>query len=447
MKIQPTIRPTLKQDQAYSKLLDEKTKYVLFGGGAGGGKSWLGCEWLFTCCFNYPESRWFIGREELKRLRDSTFLTFYKVTKHLLDPYKVNSKELFKYNGSDHYFEFFNGSRIDLLDLKYLPSDPFYERYGSVEYTGGWIEEGGEVNFGAFDVLKTRIGRHLNDQYNLLGKILITSNPKKNWIYQTFYKPYKENTLPKDHAFIKALVQDNKYIESKYIENLQTIKDLTKKERLLYGNWEYDNDPSKLMEFDAITDLFTNQANGKGSYLTADIARFGKDRTVLMAWEGHRVVDIKSALETSITDSARMIEEMANKHNIPRSHIIVDEDGIGGGVKDILRCKGFVANRTPEKVKGTKENYQNLKAQCYFKLADRVNNRELAIHTKDTEARERIIEELEQIKQKDPDKDNKINIVGKDKIKDLLGRSPDYADTLMMRMFFDVKKNRRIVSF
>lgn len=446
MRIQPTIRPTLKQDIAYSKLLDSQTKYVLFGGGAGGGKSFLGCEWLITCCYNYPGSRWFIGREELKRLRDSTFITFYKVLKNMFDPFNVNSGQLLKYNGSDHYFDFYNGSRVDLLDLKYLPSDPLYERYGSVEYTGGWIEEGGEVDFGAFDILKTRIGRHLNDKYNIIGKMLITSNPKKNWIYQTFYKPDKEGVLPQDHAFIKALVTDNKYIESRYIENLHTLKDQNKKERLLYGNWEYDDDPSKLMDYDAITDLFTNQANGQGNYLTADIARFGNDRTVLMAWNGHRVVEVKDYKETSITDSAKLIEEMAKRHNIPRSKIIVDEDGLGGGVKDILKCKGFVSNSTPQKVKGEKENYQNLKAQCYFRLAERVNQRELAIEC-DTDTKERIVEELEVIKQKDPDRDNKANIIGKDKIKDLLGRSPDFADTLMMRMYFDVKKNRRIASF
>jgi phage terminase large subunit len=274
---------------------------------------------------------------------------------------------------------------------------------------------------------------------------LITSNPKKNWIYHTFYKPSKEKTLPKDHAFIKALVQDNKYIESRYIENLHSLKDQTKKERLLFGNWEYDDDPAKLMEYDAITDLFTNQANGQGNYLTADIARFGRDKTVLMAWEGYRVVDVESYAETSITDSAKLIEGMSRRHNIPRSRIVVDEDGLGGGVKDILRCKGFVSNSTPQKVKGEKENYQNLKAQCYFRLADRVNQRSIAVEC-NTETRELITEELEIIKQKDPDKDNKVNVIGKDKMKDLLGRSPDYADTLMMRMFFDVKKNRIAVS-
>jgi len=240
----------------------------------------------------------------LKRLRDSTLLTFYKVCKY----HHINPEFEFKYNGQDHYIQFNNGSRIDLLDLKYLPSDPLYERYGSVEYTGGWIEEGGEVNFGAFDILKTRVGRQLNDKYDLTSKILITANPKKNWIYSTIYKPFVNGDLPNEYVFIKALVQDNPYMESNYIDNLHELKDKIKKERLLYGNWEYDDDPAKLMEYENITNLFTNTfitGIGNEGYVSADIARFGDDLTVIMAWKGWRVVEIKTYEKTSIPDSVK----------------------------------------------------------------------------------------------------------------------------------------------
>ena len=48
-----------------------------------------------------------------------------------------------------------------------------------------------------------------------------------------------------------------------------------------------------------------------------------------------------------------------------------------------------------------------------------------------------MIEELEQIKSKDKDKDNKLKIVSKDVVKENIGRSPDLSDTLMMRAIFE----------
>lgn len=198
----PTIRPTLKQHLAYEALRDPLIKYVFFGGGAGGGKSWLGCEWLLTNCYFYPGSRWFIGRQELKRLMGSSFITFNKVCSFHQIP-----KSDWSLNSKYNYIEFFNGSRIDLLDLAHQPSDPEYQRLGSLEYTGGWIEEAGEINFMSFDVLKSRVGRHLNKEFNIPSKILNTCNPIKNWIYQEVYKPFKINSLPQEYCLFNHYIK------------------------------------------------------------------------------------------------------------------------------------------------------------------------------------------------------------------------------------------------
>ena len=37
------------------------------------------------------------------------------------------------------------------------------------------------------------------------------------------------------------------------------------------------------------------------------------------------------------------------------------------------------------------------------------------------------------------DKDGKRTVLPKDKVKDILGRSPDFADTLMMREWFELR--------
>lgn len=438
------IKPTYKQGIALTHLLDKTSEFTCFGGGAGGGKSWIGCEWLIMMSLSYTGTRWFIGRKELKQLKSTTLVTFFKVcSKHAL------KKDIhYRYNDNTSIITFTNGSTISLLDLAYKPSDPMYEDLGSSEYTGGWIEEGGEVNFEAFDTLKSRIGRCLNDKYNLLAKILITCNPKKNWLYNIFYKPQKEGKLPSNYIFIQSLVTDNTEIEAGYIDKLKSITDKSKKERLLYGNWEYDDDPSVLIDYDAIQDAFTNDyvEEGKG-YITCDVARFGIDNTVIIRWSGLRAEQIITLKKSSISDTVEKINELAYEYSISKSNILVDEDGVGGGCKDFLKCKGFVNNSRPLPIKGETENYSNLKTQCYYRLANRINNGELFINCEDSFVKTSIIEELEQVRRKDMDKENKLAIIPKDVVKEKLGRSPDYSDALMMREWFDLQPNGRVVIF
>jgi phage terminase large subunit len=68
-------------------------------------------------------------------------------------------------------------------------------------------------------------------------------------------------------------------------------------------------------------------------------------------------------------------------------------------------------------------SFQNLKTQCAFKLAELVENHRMAIVS--GEDQDEITEEFSQIKQRDMDKDGKLRIVGKDEVREAIGRSPD----------------------
>lgn len=425
----------LKQLQALQVLTDKCTNEFLYGGAAGGAKSWTGCAWLAFMSKAYPGTRWFIGREELKRLRDSTLQTFFKVCK----AYHITGWE---YKSQDHYILFDNGSRIDLLDLKYLPADELYERYGSIEYTGGWIEEGGEVNFGAYDTLKSRVGRHLNDKYGIPRKLFVTCNPKKNWLYRYFFEPFTKGQLPDNRKFLQALVQDNPFRESGYVEGLESLTDKSKKERLLRGNWNYEDDPSVLMDYPHVTACFINDHVLTGKrYLTIDVARYGEDKTVIIVWSGLRAEKIIKLSKKGIGDINTEVLKLQKEYQISKINTIADDDGIGGGLVDINKCLGFVNNASPV-MQGKQENYSNLRSQCYFKLAEVVNEGELYIKSDSSEEEDLIAQELGAIKKKNPDSDEKkISIISREEIKQLIGRSPDYASALMMRMRFLLTKS------
>lgn len=410
---------------------------VFFGGAAGGGKSWCLCETRLVNAIAYPGYKSFIGREELKRLMQSTYITWCKVCQWHKIP-----QDFWKLNGQYNYIEFTNGSRIDLLDLKYLPTDPMYERFGSLEYTDGAIEEAGEVDFLAYDVLKSRIGRHNNDELKLHPSIFITGNPKKNWTYNLFYKKWRNKELSNNIAFIQSLYTDNPYTAESYGKQLASITDKVTKQRLMLGIWEYDNTDDSLINYEAINDLFTNTLEPSGDkFLTADIARYGGDKIVIYCWRGFEAYRTVVYQRQGIDTTAENIKEILVSERIPYSHCIVDDDGVGGGVVDILRgIKGFRNNSVPlERRDGVKENYQNLKAQCYYLLAEKINRRDISVKNVSQEIKDKLIEELEQVRRKDADKDGKLALIGKDEIKEIIGRSPDYADALMMRMYFELK--------
>lgn len=423
---------SIKQTIALDYLEDNKTNEVGYGGGAGGGKSILGCYWQLKNRLKYPNTRGLIGRASLKTLKETTLQSFFYVAK----AQGLKSGIHYKFNAQSNQILFPNGSIIFLKDLFLYPSDPNFDELGSLEITDAFIDETAQITKKAFDIVQSRIRYNL-DEYGLIPKILWTSNPSKNWNYTEFFLPYEKNELPEHRKFVQSLVTDNPYVSKHYIENLKKLPEVDK-QRLLYGNWRYDNDPSKLIEYDNIVNCFTNTfVEGGEKFITADVARFGSDRAVIMVWDGFRVIKIVAFDKSAITQLADVIKSLSHTYHVPLSNIIVDSDGVGGGLVDILGCAEFVNNSRPLEEEGNIVQYQNLKSQCYFHLARKINNNEIFIC--ETEYKEEIIQELEQVKRHNVDKDGKLSILPKDKVKEALGRSPDFADALMMRMWFDYR--------
>jgi hypothetical protein len=425
---------TVKQTIALDYLEDNITNEVLFGGGAGGGKTALGCYFQIKRRLKYPETRGLIGRAVLKTLKETTLVSFFQVAKIQ----GLIANEHYRYNGQSNQIEFFNGSVILLKDLFQYPSDPNFDELGSLEITDSFIDEANQVTDKAKNIVKSRIRFRLDD-YNLIPKQLYTCNPAKNWTYSEFYKPDRDAELEPNKKFIQSLVDDNPFISKHYKQNLLTL-DKESKERLLFGNWEYLSDPSSLIDYDKIINSFSNDFVSSGDkYITCDVARFGSDSTVIGVWSGYRVKVYRYS-KKSIVEVANIVRQLMAENSVPISNVLLDEDGVGGGAVDILACKGFVNNSSPleNPISRTKDNFDNLKSQCYFKLAEKINSDELFIDCP-SNFKQMIVEELEQIKQKSVDNDSKKGIIPKDKVKQLIGRSPDFSDMLAMRTWFEFK--------
>ena len=398
---------------------------VLYGGAASGGKSFLGCDWQIKRRLKYPGTRGLIGRAELKKLRLSTMATFFE----LCAQYGLVAGRDYTYNGQDHVINWYNGSQTILMDLADMPSDAEFQRFGSIEITDYFVDEAGEVSEKCIAILASRV------RYKLINdkpKGLLTCNPHKGWLYNDFYNAKRNGTIRSDREFIQALPTDNPHISPVYLQSLQLLPDIDRK-RLLEGDWDYDETKDRLYEYDDLLRCFRPSTNLGDKFITADIARMGDDRTVIVVWNNLHAEKFVVLKHKPINEVVDTINELIKNHSVRLSNVLVDEDGIGGGVVDFIRCKGFLNGS-----KAVRDNYMNLKSDCYFKLGELISSNAITFESthKDT-----IVKELEMIRREKIDSDGKLRVTNKEDLKKRHGISPDFADAIMMRAFYELKKN------
>lgn len=453
--------PQLKQDLAWQAWDNDAVDDLIFGGYAGGGKTWFGAEAIMRDALRWPATRYFIGRKELTSVLETSFVT---LTQKVFPHHKLEQGKHWEFNAQRNQLNFYNESYIKFLHLGLVPSDPLFDRLGSTEYTRGWIEEASECPFKAYDVLKARVGRWQNKEMDIKSKLLLTLNPSQDWPYRIFYDPWKKagrpvnpkkplvsirsivngETVERTFVFIPASPGDNEYTAKEYTRNLATITDPVLKARLMMGDWEYSDAHDVLFPADAIADMFTTPVKkSRDVFLTVDVARYGGDKIVLTYWRGWDAYKVDLHIHQPVHVTADQVRTAFTSHGIPREHVLIDADGIGGGVVDLLPgCISFTGGAAPFGTIGEKEvreRYENLRTQCVYHAAERARNRQISVSEENISVREMLAEDLMQFKRLDAYKDVKLKIVKKEDVRSALGRSPDIGDTMIMRSYFDLR--------
>ena len=403
---------------------------LLFGGAAGGGKSYLGCAWQISRRLKYPNTRGLIGRAQLKKLRQTTMKTFWSICNEIGLVKDVH----FSYNQQEQSIKFSNGSEIMLMDLADMPSDVEFTRLGSLEITDYFVDEVAEVSKRAIEILDSRV------RYKLIegkAKGLMTCNPTKGWLYNDYFDAHRAGVLRFDRAFIRSLPDDNPHLPQSYLDKLSRLSERDRK-RLKDGDWDYDESNDRLYHYDDLLRCFRDEIVGnKTKYITADIAALGNDKTIIGLWDGMTLIAVHTLEHKYPNEVAEYIRQLSIEHNVRLSNIVVDADGLGIGVVGILKCQAF--NNGGKSTQP--EVYLNLKSECYFKLGEDISNNQITFVIK--EHKQNIIQQLEVVRNYTANTEKKKQVTPKDIIKRMHGFSPDIADMIMMRKYFDLYPNYR----
>lgn len=446
MRLSETLTP--KQAEAWALLSDHTRSgpiEVLYGGAAGGGKSFELALWQMVSAAEYQGSRWLMGRAVLKTLKETTLATFFDVAKAQV---KMEIGKHYTYNAQTGTIHI-GASTILTKDLAFYPTDPNFDELGSLELTGAGIDECNQTVVKAKDIVVSRI-RYKLDEFRLKPKCFLTCNPAKNWVYDEFFDPWRRGTLPPNRAFVQAFVTDNPafapipngdgtFRDHPYVESLKRLKG-PDRERLLMGNWDYEDSEWVLIPVDLIYSAYVNATVPEGEpALIWDVAGPGSDRSVLALFSGMRCKFIRILEGEDVNEQAAVVAFTAKQEKVPAHRIVVDATGIGTGPAQLLRgCLNYKGGEKPVK----NDDFRNFKSECSFELADYFADGLIAIDTEDH--KEAVVRELGTLRQWKGDQDGKIQVTPKQEVRKELSRSPDIGDIFVMRMALEVKGNGRL---
>jgi len=218
----------------YYPLFNNRDRYLVLYGGAGGGKSWFVCEKIIIRTLKEKGNRFLVIRKVARTLRRSVFQLF----RDYIIRWGLTS--LFNVNKTDMTIECKNGNIIYFAGV----DDP--EKLKSIEgITSIWIEEATELNLEDFEEIDRRLrGKNVNYK-----QIILTYNPilNTNWTYKRFFEGSNKNT-----TIVRTTYKDNRFIDENYKQLLESYKGNTRTvytlghygqlENAIYTNWEMIDD-------------------------------------------------------------------------------------------------------------------------------------------------------------------------------------------------------------
>lgn len=221
-----------KKQQAF---IDSQAFETLFGGAAGGGKSYGQLVDGLLYALKYPKSKQIIFRSTFADLEKSLIRTSMN-----LYPLSIAN-----YNDSKHTWKFKNGS---IIDFGYIQYEKDVYQYQSAEYDVIRFDELTHFTEFMYTYMISRC-RGANPYPKGIKSSTNPGGVGHNWVKERFIDIGAPNVIhtckletgeTTTRIFIPALVQDNKFMLTYDPDYIKRLDALPEKERkaLKYGNWD-----------------------------------------------------------------------------------------------------------------------------------------------------------------------------------------------------------------
>lgn len=218
--------------------IDSNAFETLFGGAAGGGKSYGQLVDSLLYALKYPKSKQIIFRRTFPDLERSLIRTSLE----------LYPKKMANYNSSKHTWSFFNGS---IIDFGYIDNEKDVYQYQSAEYDVIRFDELTHFTEYMYTYMISRC-RGANTYPKSIKSSTNPGGIGHSWVKSRFIDIGEANKLHEcklesgeivKRIFIPSLVTDNKFMLEYDPDYIRRLDNLPEKERkaLKYGDWDiYD---------------------------------------------------------------------------------------------------------------------------------------------------------------------------------------------------------------
>jgi hypothetical protein len=259
---------------------------------------------------------------------------------------------------------------------------------------------------------------------------IIANTAGHNWIYK-MWKQEKHD----EYELFEATTFDNKdNLPHGFVQDLERMKEESPHtyNRYVLNSWDDFETDDSLIPYEFIKrclgKMYLPTAD-RGKVLAVDVARFGDDETVFTIIQdcGERKwkqVFLQGYKHRDLMETAGRIMALNDEHK--PQWIVVDDDGLGGGVVDRLIEQGLTISRFRAQETPVRDQFWNKRTEQFWKLREYMRQGLIDLINDDT-----MTAQLSELKYKFKSNGKKF-IEPKDEAKKRGVKSPDRADALMM---------------
>jgi len=435
---------------------------IVLIGPTGVGKSALAAHVFISICEAFPMTQVFVWRKNFSTARKTIWRTYKK----MLTDMNMIEEQHYHLNEGSLLIEFPNKSIVTFAEAD-ATKDRDQNKIKGLDITANQIEESNEFIEDAVDMVMSRKGRaNQNGQPSIN---ILTMNPNNGWTKSRYYDKWKKGELPANVMVIEFTLQDSWQSDSD-INSLIKSKPKWWVERYLKNNWNYLDEDHALIsgylwEKAGIFHLPQPERDEHGQIIPrdprykldkvigVDVSDNGPDATVLSLIEygvlteqrelklPERQYGLNSDIDSRPTGYllAQQLIAFAESKGFNKGQarqISLEVNGVGTAMRDGMKVLGWHIDEYTATGKSRNETMLNMRraldegeVQVLQKESYRGHDdelwREISAHETD------MVDGVEKVTKKD-------------KIKEILGRSPDYADSFSIAVRMHSKFHGKI---